>query len=221
MECFFTVLTDPQKRAIYDTVGVKGLELELPENSSALIPRYRTAQEIREEYERQVREREERFIERKTNPKGNMTVNINATEIFNRYEDEYLSPPILELTAFHFTQSVDTPLTNTDTLILHGGVSAHNGRGSGSIHTGIKKNLGQHTWGALEVGGGSDGMELDVRAGTQIGKYYWGTFQGIAGGEGRNMFMLQLSNQITTSSVGSLTWRVGSNLSGLQCSYVR
>ena len=50
---------------IYDTVGVKGLELELPENSPALMPKYRKAQEIYAEYERQMRERGEWFIERK------------------------------------------------------------------------------------------------------------------------------------------------------------
>jgi DnaJ family protein C protein 11 len=73
----------------------------------------------------------------------------------------------------------------------------------------------------VEVGGGTEGMEVDVKAGTQFGRYYWSTFQGVIGGEGRNMFVVQLSNQITASSIGSLTWRVGSNLSGLQCSYMR
>lgn len=35
------------------------------------------------------REREQRRLEQRTNPKGNVTVNINATELFSTYEDEY------------------------------------------------------------------------------------------------------------------------------------
>ena len=87
---FSTALPDPQKGAIYDTIGAKVLERDLPAPayaSSALVFRYCTAQEIIEEYERQMRERQESLIERETNPKANMTVNINATEIFNRTQD--------------------------------------------------------------------------------------------------------------------------------------
>jgi len=57
------VLIDPYKRAIYDSVGVKGLE----QNELQLVVRSKTPQEIREEYERLSREREERRLEKLTN----------------------------------------------------------------------------------------------------------------------------------------------------------
>lgn len=42
------VLTDPHQRAIYDTVGLKGLNTQGWE----IVQRTKTPQEIREEYER-------------------------------------------------------------------------------------------------------------------------------------------------------------------------
>lgn len=43
----------------------------------------------REEFERLARERAERKLQQRTNPKGNITINVNATEIFNPYDDEF------------------------------------------------------------------------------------------------------------------------------------
>ena len=42
------MLNDPQKRAIYDCLGKKGLE----ESGWAVVPRTKTPREIRDEYER-------------------------------------------------------------------------------------------------------------------------------------------------------------------------
>jgi len=79
--CGFPVLSDPAKRAIYDTVGLAALET----HSQELVLRYQTPQEIRDTYERLQREKAEREVERKTNPKGMVTVSVNATELFNPY----------------------------------------------------------------------------------------------------------------------------------------
>lgn len=77
----YEVLSDPHQRAIYDSLGKKGLETEGWE----IVQRTKTPQEIREEYERLAREREERRLEQRTNPKGNVTININATDLFSSY----------------------------------------------------------------------------------------------------------------------------------------
>lgn len=79
------MLSDPHKRAIYDSLGVKGLETEGWE----IVHRTKTPQEIREEYEQLARVQEERRMQQRTNPKGNITVNINATELFNSYDDDF------------------------------------------------------------------------------------------------------------------------------------
>lgn len=81
----YEVLSDPHKRAIYDSLGVKGLQTEGWE----IVHRTKTPSEIREEYEQLARERAERKLQQRTNPKGNITINVNATEIFNPYDDEF------------------------------------------------------------------------------------------------------------------------------------
>ncbi|XP_067005010.1 dnaJ homolog subfamily C member 11 isoform X3 [Anabrus simplex] len=81
----YEVLSDPHQRAIYDSLGIRGLATEGWE----IVQRTKTPQEIREEYENLARERAERRLQQRTNPKGNVTVNINATDIFSRYEDEF------------------------------------------------------------------------------------------------------------------------------------
>ena len=66
-------------------MGEKGLQTEGWE----IVHRTKTPQEIREEYERLEREREERRLQQRTNPKGTIIVNINATEVFDSYDDEF------------------------------------------------------------------------------------------------------------------------------------
>lgn len=81
----YEVLSDPHKRAIYDSLGVRGLETEGWE----IVHRTKTPSEIREEYEQLARERAERKLQQRTNPRGNITINVNATDIFNPYDDEF------------------------------------------------------------------------------------------------------------------------------------
>lgn len=81
----YEVLSDPHKRAIYDSLGVKGLATEGWE----IVHRTKTPQEIREEYERLAREREERRLQQRTNPRGNIVINVNATDIFDSYDNEF------------------------------------------------------------------------------------------------------------------------------------
>lgn len=57
------MLSDPHKRAIYDSVGVKGLKQE----GWQIMTRTKTPKEIREEYERLAKEREERRLKELTN----------------------------------------------------------------------------------------------------------------------------------------------------------
>eukprot|EP00057_Strongylocentrotus_purpuratus_P013927 XP_011668401.1 PREDICTED: dnaJ homolog subfamily C member 11-like [Strongylocentrotus purpuratus] len=77
----YTVLNDPTKRAIYDVYGKKGLDADWD-----LVPRTRTPQEIRDEFERLERQREERRLQQSTNPRGMILVGIDATDVFDRYE---------------------------------------------------------------------------------------------------------------------------------------
>jgi DnaJ family protein C protein 11 len=58
----YDVLIDPHKRAIYDSVGVKGLA----QDGLQVVVRSKTPKEIREEYERLAKDNEERRLQKLT-----------------------------------------------------------------------------------------------------------------------------------------------------------
>uniref|UniRef100_A0A8C5KP82 DnaJ homolog subfamily C member 11 n=1 Tax=Jaculus jaculus TaxID=51337 RepID=A0A8C5KP82_JACJA len=104
----YEVLSDPQTRAIYDIYGKRGLEMEGWE----VVERRRTPAEIREEFERLQREREERRLQQRTNPKGTISVGVDATDLFDRYDEEYEDVsgsgfPQIEINKMHISQSIE------------------------------------------------------------------------------------------------------------------
>ena len=72
----YEVLSDPHKRAIYDSLGTKGLETEGWE----VVQRTKTPQEIREEYELLAQQKEERRLLQRTNPQSSITVNSYSVQ---------------------------------------------------------------------------------------------------------------------------------------------
>uniref|UniRef100_A0A4W6C4X9 DnaJ homolog subfamily C member 11 n=1 Tax=Lates calcarifer TaxID=8187 RepID=A0A4W6C4X9_LATCA len=136
----YEVLSDAHSRAIYDIFGKKGLEVEGWE----VVERKRTPAEIREEYERLQREREERRLQQRTNPKGTISVGVDATDLFDRYDEDFEEMPgggfpHIEINKMHISQSIEAPLTNSDTAVLSGSLSTHNGNGGGNINMTIRR----------------------------------------------------------------------------------
>ena len=74
------MLINPHKRAIYDSVGVKGLL----EEGMQLVVRSKTPAEIRDEYERLSRQREEKRLEKSTSTHGYFSMTLNATSLFDQ-----------------------------------------------------------------------------------------------------------------------------------------
>ncbi|MCJ8744630.1 hypothetical protein PDJAM_G00120870 [Pangasius djambal] len=152
----YEVLSDPQARAVYDIFGKKGLEVEGWE----VVERKKTPAEIREEYERLQRERDERRLQQRTNPKGTISVGIDATDLFDRYEEEDFEEipgggfPHIEINRMHISQSVEAPLTTTDTAVLSGSLTTHNGNGGGNINLCLRRVTSTRGWGELEFGAG-------------------------------------------------------------------
>uniref|UniRef100_A0A8C1F2P9 DnaJ homolog subfamily C member 11 n=1 Tax=Cyprinus carpio carpio TaxID=630221 RepID=A0A8C1F2P9_CYPCA len=153
----YEVLSDPQSRAIYDIYGKRGLDVEGWE----VVERKRTPAEIREEYERLQREREERRLQQRTNPKGTISVGIDATDLFDRYEEDYEEIsggggglPHIEINRMHISQSIEAPLTTSDTAILSGSLSTHNGNGGGNINLALRRVTSAKGWGEVEFGAG-------------------------------------------------------------------
>nr|XP_040059982.1 dnaJ homolog subfamily C member 11-like isoform X1 [Gasterosteus aculeatus aculeatus] len=151
----YEVLSDAQSRAIYDIFGKKGLEVEGWE----VVERKRTPAEIREEYERLQREREERRLQQRTNPKGTISVGVDATDLFDRYDEDFEEIPgggfpHIEINKMHISQSIEAPLTNSDTAVLSGSLSTHNGNGGGNINMTVRRVTSAKGWGEVELGAG-------------------------------------------------------------------
>ncbi|XP_026759365.2 dnaJ homolog subfamily C member 11 [Galleria mellonella] len=154
----YEVLSDSHKRTIYDTLGKRGLEVDGWE----VIFRTRTPKEIREEYERLKREREERRLQQSANPRGTITLSINATDMFMKYYDEYeileedaTVIPNIEVSGMTIQQSIDAPVTLRNTMTLSGNISTQNGIGTGSV-TACNRHLSSDKgWTEVEFGIGN------------------------------------------------------------------
>ncbi|XP_055630743.1 dnaJ homolog subfamily C member 11 [Toxorhynchites rutilus septentrionalis] len=205
----YEILSDPHQRAIYDSLGNKGLHAEGWE----LVHRTRTPAEIREEYERLAREREERRLQQKTNPRGNLTVQINATEIFSKSEDDYDEGglfPAIEVSGMSMSQSIEAPMSRTDTVMLAGNLHLQNGVGGGNFMLSGRRLINKG-WFEVDCGAGSGPVlglkgsrnltnRLFLSGGTTVNFRQNAIIPGIAG---------TLAMQLDKHTVGYLTYNAG------------
>ncbi|KAG4070024.1 hypothetical protein HA402_013684 [Bradysia odoriphaga] len=207
----YEVLSDAHKRAIYDALGVKGLETEGWE----IVHRTKTPNEIKEEYERLAREREERRLQQRTNPRGNITINVNATEIFDSYQDEFdddgpIPFPSIEVSGMSISQSIDAPITTRDTVTMSGNLSSQNGNGAGSFVISGRRLINKG-WLAMDIGAGN-GPSVGIKGsrtlterifcngGTTLNFRHNGIIPGLVG---------TLGVQLDKHTVGYLTYTTG------------
>lgn len=73
---FVLVLSNPHKRAIYDTLGPRALVT----SGWELVERRFSPEEIREEYERLVRQREEQLLQEEAHPRVGLSFFLLAFE---------------------------------------------------------------------------------------------------------------------------------------------
>ncbi|KAF5290925.1 hypothetical protein FQA39_LY14531 [Lamprigera yunnana] len=213
----YEILSDPHQRAIYDSVGVKGLETEGWE----IVQRTKTPAEIRAEYEQLAIEKAERQKQQRTNPHGAVTININATDLFNPYVDDYnleddlevenLLIPSIEISGMNFSQSVELPLTQKDTCTLAGQLQTRNGTGGGGINLSWRRIFSHKSWGEVEMLAGN-GPAISLKAFRTLSKrFFWNggtvlqfTPQGIRPG-----IMSTLALQVDKHSVAYFTYHGG------------
>ncbi|XP_033822395.2 dnaJ homolog subfamily C member 11-like [Periophthalmus magnuspinnatus] len=222
----FTVLSDDHARAIYDIFGKKGLEVEGWE----VVERKRTPAEIREEYERLQREREERRLQQRTNPKGTISVGVDATDLFDRYDEDDFDEapsggfPHIEINKMHISQSIEAPLTNSDTAVLSGSLSTHHGNGGGNIAMTIRRVTSARGWGEVEFGAGDVlGPVVGLKMFRNVTQRCWMTGQcgvqfsprGV-----RPSCSLMAARHLDGNTMGYLQWRWGPN-SAMTTSIVR
>ncbi|XP_030843189.1 dnaJ homolog subfamily C member 11 isoform X1 [Strongylocentrotus purpuratus] len=206
----YTVLNDPTKRAVYDVYGKKGLDADWD-----LVPRTRTPQEIRDEFERLERQREERRLQQSTNPRGMILVGIDATDVFDRYEgyeDDHSGVPVIEIKSMSINQSLDAPLNTSDTASFSGNLVTQNGNGQGSISMSMRRVTSPQSWGELQVSGGS-GPSFALKYFKHISKRSFvtcsGLFQVTPRGSVAPGLVLVGARQLDRHTMGYLTWKAG------------
>lgn len=214
----YEVLSDPHRRAIYDNLGVKGLETEGWE----IVQRTKTPAEIRAEYEQLAEEKAERLKQQRTNPHGAITININATDLFNPYIDDLsldneldIEPssllPSVEISGMNFNQSVELPLTQKDTCTLAGQLQTHNGTGSGGINVSWRHIFSHKSWGEVEMLAGN-GPAISLKAFRTLSKrFFWngGTVLQFSPQGLRPGIMSTLAMQIDKHTVTYFTYQGG------------
>ncbi|XP_064543623.1 dnaJ homolog subfamily C member 11 [Drosophila montana] len=200
----YEVLSDPHQRAIYDSVGEKGLKTEGWE----IVHRTRTPAEIREEYERLAQAAAERRLQQRTNPRGNITINVNATEIFTPYDDSEM--PRVEIGSMSIAQSIEAPITRKDMIVMSGNLYSSNGTGTGGFMVAGRRLLNKG-WMEVCLGAGN-GFLLGFKGGRTLTSKL--TLNG-----GTNMSFQEngvipavfstLAVQLDKHTVGSLTLNAG------------
>jgi len=215
----YEVLSCPQTRMIYDIYGQKGLDA-----GWEVIERRRSPQEIREEYERLQREADERRIEKSTNPKGSVTLQIDATDIFSSdqdddpyYQDEQSWLPSIEIRGMSFDQSIEAPLTRSNTVVLAGQLQHTNGNGTGNVNCALKRVFSHQSWGEVELSAGNGG-NLRLKAFRNLDKKRFCTVtlnstlkqQRLSAG-----LQAMVASQLSEQTMGYLSWMGGHKSSSM------
>ncbi|XP_060069298.1 dnaJ homolog subfamily C member 11-like [Ylistrum balloti] len=213
------VLSDPNKRQIYDRFGFKGLQVEGLE----LMTRTRSPAEIIAELNRYQQEQEERKLQQRTNPRGVVTMGINATDVFDKDSDmdeefnSYRSSiPSLEISHMSLNQSVQVPLTKKDTAVIAGTLATRNGNGQGTFTAVWRRLTSDNGWAELEMSCG-DNIGTTLRGFRKINRRCYCTTSAnisyLSSGNRRAIaftgFQTMVACQLDTHLQGRIVWNVG------------
>lgn len=179
----YAILSDPNKRRIYDAYGHDGLKIQGWELASC----EKSAPELRLEYLmlRQKAQSEKQL--QLTQPASEFSLGLDLTDLFDRYLME--SPadrtiaPMPSIYQLYLAQSVTAGLTLRNAVSLAGQVTAHNGLGLGTWmmiwrHYCGKRALLRYTTIDSEVsyGRGGRGLGIGVRFRRSFQDRYVGFF---------------------------------------------
>ena len=108
------------------------------------------------------RAREERELQRRTNPTSRLVMRIDASDIFERYMYEeiydevyYPSLPTLSVSGIELAQTIEAPLTMTEKVVIYGNLNTRRGRGEGSVGCTLHRGTSSNSWHEVDLSFGS------------------------------------------------------------------
>uniref|UniRef100_UPI00358E9AD8 dnaJ homolog subfamily C member 11 n=1 Tax=Myxine glutinosa TaxID=7769 RepID=UPI00358E9AD8 len=219
----YEVLSDPQTRAIYDIYGKRGLDMEGWE----VAKRTRTQAEVQDEFEQLKKEREERRLQQRTNPKGTVLLGLDLTDLFDSYDDEdgeYTRTTQMEVNRMAIAQSIEAPISLRDAVSLAGSLSTQNGTGGGSLTLVFRRLYPSWGWAEADVElgdviGPTVGLKVHQNVSARSSVSCRGAILSSAGGM-RPGITCVITRRLAPHTTGSLTWRWGV-ISAMNTSIIR
>ena len=135
----YDVLSDPAKRAIYDSVGAAGVEGDTASQAEwTLIGRHcKSAEELKAQWEAFQRQKAAELANALSSARGTLSVLVDATDVFeHRGPPGRLYLPTVEVRSLSMAQSL-----STEQLSLSGNIGVSGGIGSGTVAASLRHTL--------------------------------------------------------------------------------
>ncbi|KNC87870.1 hypothetical protein SARC_00004 [Sphaeroforma arctica JP610] len=207
----YEVLTDTNQRAVYDIYGQKGLDAGME-----VVLRQASPNEIREEYERLRKIRQEEELRRRTNEKSVITVAVDATPLFDsKYskESDSLTDKLsdVELGAISMQGTLLAPVGN-DTANLTVNVSSYNGNGAGTFVGAYRHEASHGFWLQGETQVAPGWQMLTGTIGRRYSQAIFATLSGTLDCRPKGMIpglRAMVGMEIEPNTMGYLTYKAG------------
>lgn len=211
----YEVLSDKNRRRIYDVYGMAGLDAGLEVGR-----KHKSLAEITEEFERARAKEARKRLEAKLNFRGAYGFSFSAAHLFD--EDiarkrrmfaarrGVAASPFLDLNGMDYNSVFDVPVTDDTTAYVGAQGQMSRGMGAGGLILGLRRTVSPHTsWEAAAVTGSmQSAATLAVQR--QLSEHSAGTltysYSNAQGGLGLEV---GVQRQLSAHSKGHLTWNVG------------
>ncbi|KAJ3245239.1 hypothetical protein HDU78_009719 [Chytriomyces hyalinus] len=218
----YDVLSNPSRRHIYNTYGAEGLQAD--QNWDVSSQRTQTAQEVREQFERQQRQRLETEAEQLVKSKGEVHVGIDATALFdfgrrrgklarrvasanNGFLDSVVFP---EMSHAFVKHSWETKVTDSTDLTIQGSVIAKNGVGAGTIAATIRNIIDPTLWCETTLQASGKSGSVSAKLVKNLTSEVFGTAEAtVSSFDAPPPVTLVLGRKLDAKHTGFLTYRSG------------